>query len=203
MNEPAIHPEATPDPLVLRWRYTDVVDTPEPGRVAAIPSSLAELGVVDIVSEPGALVLRLNGQNTWGSVGSDVRQALLHALTAGSWSIIPDAPTVDAPSVALDDDELAVGVRRLLAEDVGLVAASHGGSIELIDVTDGVVHVQLEGACRGCPAASMTLHRRLEDTLRHRFGEGVRVEAQGVNPASSRLGPRGRSLLQWPHERRR
>ena len=41
-----------------------------------------------------------------------------------------------------------------------------GGDIKLIDVTDdGVVKVQLMGACQGCPMSQMTLKQGVERAL--------------------------------------
>jgi Fe-S cluster biogenesis protein NfuA len=52
-----------------------------------------------------------------------------------------------------------------------------GGNIELIDVTDdGVVKVQLQGACRGCPGAAMTLKMGVERLLKQRIPSVQRVE---------------------------
>ena len=55
----------------------------------------------------------------------------------------------------------------------------HGGSIELVDVTvdngQRTVAVAMKGACRGCPAALITLHQRLEHQLSLRLREPVTV----------------------------
>jgi len=52
-----------------------------------------------------------------------------------------------------------------------------GGDIKLIDVTtDGVVKVQLQGACRGCPGAAMTLRMGVERLLKQRVPAVTRVE---------------------------
>jgi Fe-S cluster biogenesis protein NfuA len=41
-----------------------------------------------------------------------------------------------------------------------------GGDIKLIDVTDdGIVKVQLTGACQGCPMSQMTLKQGVERAL--------------------------------------
>lgn len=41
-----------------------------------------------------------------------------------------------------------------------------GGDIRLVDVTeDGVVKVQLTGACQGCPMSQMTLKQGVERAL--------------------------------------
>lgn len=52
-----------------------------------------------------------------------------------------------------------------------------GGDIELIDVSaDGVVKVRLQGACRGCPGAAMTLKMGVERMLKAKIPEVTMVE---------------------------
>jgi Fe-S cluster biogenesis protein NfuA len=47
-----------------------------------------------------------------------------------------------------------------------------GGDIEFVDFTDdGIVHVRLHGACRGCPGATMTLTMGVEAQLRQAVPE--------------------------------
>ena len=56
-------------------------------------------------------------------------------------------------------------VRKMLQAD--------GGDLDLVEVTDdGIVKVRLQGACRGCPGAAMTLKQGVERTLKERV-EGV------------------------------
>ena len=53
-----------------------------------------------------------------------------------------------------------------------------GGDVELVDVTaDGVVQVKLQGACRGCPGATMTLKMGIERILKEQVPEVSSVEA--------------------------
>jgi len=53
-----------------------------------------------------------------------------------------------------------------------------GGDVSLVDVTeDGVVKVQLQGACRGCPMSQLTLANGVERVLKEQIPEVVRVEA--------------------------
>jgi Fe-S cluster biogenesis protein NfuA len=53
-----------------------------------------------------------------------------------------------------------------------------GGDVELVDVTDeGVVQVQLQGACRGCPMSQLTLANGVERVLKEQIPEVARVEA--------------------------
>ena len=52
-------------------------------------------------------------------------------------------------------------------QDVRPSLQADGGDIELVDVSDdGVVSVQLKGACNGCPMATMTLKQGVERYLK-------------------------------------
>ena len=37
-----------------------------------------------------------------------------------------------------------------------------GGNVELVEITDGVVYVQMQGACGSCPSSTMTLRSGIE-----------------------------------------
>lgn len=52
-----------------------------------------------------------------------------------------------------------------------------GGDIELLGVDNGVVKVKLKGACAGCPMSAMTIKWGVEDLLKKKVPEVVRVEA--------------------------
>ncbi len=52
-----------------------------------------------------------------------------------------------------------------------------GGDIELLGVEKGVVKVKLKGACAGCPMSTMTIQWGVENFLKKRIPEVVRVEA--------------------------
>lgn len=51
-----------------------------------------------------------------------------------------------------------------------------GGDVRLVDVSeDGIVTVELTGACRGCPLSELTLANGIERVLRERVPGVVRV----------------------------
>ena len=53
-----------------------------------------------------------------------------------------------------------------------------GGDVELVDVgEDGVVKVQLTGACKGCPMSQMTLKMGIEKILKQNIPEVKSVES--------------------------
>jgi len=69
-------------------------------------------------------------------------------------------------------------IEKVLSEEVTPMLAMHGGSAELVEVTDdGVVRVRLSGACAGCPGARMTLEHFVEEAIKRKVPEVKRVEA--------------------------
>jgi len=52
-----------------------------------------------------------------------------------------------------------------------------GGDVELVDIDGGVVKVRLQGACGGCPMATMTLKGGIEAALKERIPAVERVES--------------------------
>lgn len=72
--------------------------------------------------------------------------------------------------------------------------ASHGGVVELLDASAGVVRVRLAGACAGCAASAITLREGVEAALRARLPGFERLEvAPDDAPAHPPPGP---NLLQ-------
>lgn len=51
-----------------------------------------------------------------------------------------------------------------------------GGQINFVEMKDGVVFVELAGACGTCPSAQMTLKGGVEAILKRRFPDIVSVE---------------------------
>lgn len=54
-----------------------------------------------------------------------------------------------------------------------------GGDVELVSISEGVVRLRLQGACRGCPMATMTLRQGIERMLRKEVPEIKEVIAVG------------------------
>lgn len=68
--------------------------------------------------------------------------------------------------------------------------ASHGGMVELLDASAGVVKVRLAGACAGCAASAVTLREGVEVALRARLPGFQRLEvAPDDAPAHPPPGP--------------
>ncbi len=71
--------------------------------------------------------------------------------------------------------DAAVAVAAAL-EEVRPLVESHGGSIQVEGIKDGVVTVRLAGTCDGCPSSSATLTYGVEVALRERWPHFRRLE---------------------------
>lgn len=62
-------------------------------------------------------------------------------------------------------------------QDIRPALQADGGDIELVDVKDGIVTVQLVGACAGCPMSQMTMTAGVERTIKKAVPEVKKVLA--------------------------
>jgi Fe-S cluster biogenesis protein NfuA len=75
------------------------------------------------------------------------------------------------------EDSLEEKIRRII-DTIRPTLQNDGGDVELVSVdSDNTVRVRLQGACRGCPGAQMTLKMGIERLLRERLPEVKQVEA--------------------------
>lgn len=69
-------------------------------------------------------------------------------------------------------------VEQVLEEYVRPMLHSHGGEVRLVDVCDGNVLVELQGACAGCPSADLSTKGFIENTLKAVIPELNAVELE-------------------------
>lgn len=84
-------------------------------------------------------------------------------------------------------DPLAEAVQRLLDNEINPSVATHGGHIDLLDVTDGIAFIHMGGGCQGCGMAAVTLGQGVRAAILDSFPEILEVRdttdhAQGANP---------------------
>ena len=74
-------------------------------------------------------------------------------------------------------DEIEKKIIKLLDDKIRPAVAKDGGDIKFKEFKDGVVRVQLQGSCSGCPSSTMTLKRGVQNLLCHYLPEVKEVEA--------------------------
>ena len=70
-----------------------------------------------------------------------------------------------------DDAALRERVARVAAEEVAPALAMDGTALEVLDVSDGVVRVRLNGVCASCPGSIHAVVMGVEEELRKRIPE--------------------------------
>ena len=67
-------------------------------------------------------------------------------------------------------------IRKIIEEKINPQLSMHGGSCELVDVSeDGVVAIRLGGGCAGCPSRNMTLLSGITPVLKEAIPEIKKV----------------------------
>ena len=74
-------------------------------------------------------------------------------------------------------DEIEKKIVELLDKKIRPAVARDGGDIKFKEFKDGIVKVQLQGSCSGCPSSTMTLKRGVENLLCHYLPEVKEVVA--------------------------
>ena len=75
------------------------------------------------------------------------------------------------------DDETVNKIIEVLDTKIRPAVARDGGDIKFKSFENGVVKVQLQGSCSGCPSSLMTLKQGVQNLLKHYVKEVNSVEA--------------------------
>ncbi len=76
-----------------------------------------------------------------------------------------------------DLDEIEQKIVKILDQKIRPAVARDGGDIKFKEYKDGVVKVQLQGSCSGCPSSTMTLKQGVQNLLCHYLPEVKEVIA--------------------------
>ncbi len=175
------HAERTPNPHSIKWVLGEAVaapgvtaDFPEPVDAGASPLAarlFAVSGVTRVFFTANFVTVTKREDVEW----TDVAQPLVDALKAFAASG-EDAlgPVFEAPE-PLPEGDVVDRIRQILEEEVRPAVAMDGGDVVFAGYRDGVVEVQLQGSCVGCPSSTATLRFGIEARLREAIPEVVQV----------------------------
>ena len=76
-----------------------------------------------------------------------------------------------------NQDETVKKILDVLDTKIRPAVARDGGDIKFKSFEDGVVKVELQGSCSGCPSSLMTLKQGVQNLLKHYVKEVNSVEA--------------------------
>ena len=94
---------------------------------------------------------------------------------------------IDNPNTPTWDNPKAQAIQQLIDERINPAVASHGGQIDLLDVTDDSIYIHMGGGCQGCGMADVTLKHGIEGMIQEHFPEIKNIidttdHASGTNP---------------------
>lgn len=94
---------------------------------------------------------------------------------------------IDNPNTPTWDNPKSQAIQQLIDERINPAVASHGGQIDLLDVTDDSIYIHMGGGCQGCGMANVTLKHGIEGMIQEHFPEIKNIidttdHAAGDNP---------------------
>ncbi len=65
-------------------------------------------------------------------------------------------------------------------EQVRPFLRSHGGNVELLSLSDGVVRLRLQGHCHGCPSSAVTMKQTIEQAILTHAPDALALHVEGA-----------------------
>ena len=110
----------------------------------------------------------------WFALKPSILAGIMEHYASG----MPVVESVDgAADDDVDDDDTVKQIKQLLDTRVRPAVAMDGGDIVFQNFDDGIVTLQMRGACQGCPSSTATLKMGIENMLRHYIPEVREVRA--------------------------
>ena len=191
-----IETETTPNPASLKFlpgqpvmqQGTREFASPEAAEASPLAQAIFDTGEVVNVFFGGDFVTVTAAPGVgWSDLKPQVLAILLDHFvsqaplftpgTAGDIAVPPEAEAGMLVEERDEDSDIIAQINELLETRVRPAVAGDGGDIQYRGYRDGVVHLQMQGACSGCPSSTATLKHGIEGLLKHYVPEVVEVRA--------------------------
>jgi NFU1 iron-sulfur cluster scaffold homolog, mitochondrial len=114
----------------------------------------------------------------WEEVTPEVKNFLREYFENGKPLMIENFE--ESSEINENDPPVIKEIKTLLDEYIRPAVEQDGGAIRFHSYVDGVVKVQLQGSCSGCPSSTLTLKAGIERLLKMKLPEIKEVVAEGV-----------------------
>ncbi len=187
-----IQTQSTPNPDTLKFLPGQPVSpaTPyefrsaEEAAASPLAAALFDLtGVAGVFLGEDFVSITKTGEADWPALKPQALAAIMDHFVSGAPLLVSGAETANEEDldVAYEGEtaEIVAEIKELIATRVRPAVARDGGDIVFrrFDVETGIVHLNMRGACAGCPSSSLTLKQGVENLLRHYVPEVTAVEA--------------------------
>ncbi|XP_051231010.1 nifU-like protein 4, mitochondrial [Lolium perenne] len=192
-----IQTQSTPNPQSLMFHpgkpVMEVGSSDFPNARTAMTSPLAKAlfaieGVTRVFFGSDFVTVTKSDETSWDYLKPEVFAAIMDFYSSGQ-PLFLDANTAAAKDTAIheDDSEIVAMIKELLETRIRPAVQDDGGDIEYrgFDPETGIVKLQMQGACSGCPSSAVTLKSGIENMLMHYVPEvkGVEQEFDGDEEA--------------------
>ena len=176
-----VQTEITPNPNSLKFIPGKVVSNTGSFEVTKkdninnelIRNILSVNGVEGIFLGKDFISVNKNNNNSWDDIKHIVISHINEFYASGKQFVI----NKDLNEQSESFDEIEKRIVQLLEEKIRPAIARDGGDIKFKEFKDGIVKVQLQGSCSGCPSSTMTLKQGVQNLLKHYLKEVREVEA--------------------------
>ena len=181
-----IQTEATPNPATLKFLpgrpvlnngTLDMRDR-ETAAQSPLAERLFEIAGVSGVFFGSDFVAVTKAQGEWQQLKPAILGAIMEHFMSNA-PILRDETA--APSGGEDeffeagDSETVATIKELIESRVRPAVANDGGDITFRGFKDGVVYLDMKGACSGCPSSTATLRHGIQNLLKHYLPDVVEV----------------------------
>ena len=176
-----VQTEITPNPNSLKFIPGKVVSSVGSFEVTKndnvnnelIKNILSVNGVEGIFLSKDFISVNKHNENSWDDIKHIVISHINEFYASGKEFVINKHLNEQNENF----DEIEKRIIQLLEEKIRPAIARDGGDIKFKEFKDGVVKVQLQGSCSGCPSSTMTLKQGVQNLLCHYLPEVKKVEA--------------------------
>ena len=180
-----IQTEATPNPDSLKFlseKTISAIGTEEfqkaKEKEVSIPfvkELLNFKGVELILLSEKFLSVKKTKEVSWNELKPMVISHLNDYFEKNNEPILKDKD--NTPNNVDNNDETVNKIIEVLDTKIRPAVARDGGDIKFKSFEDGIVKVELQGSCSGCPSSLMTLKQGVQNLLKHYVKEVNSVEA--------------------------
>ena len=132
-------------------------------------------GVELILLSEKFLSVKKTSEVTWNELKPMVISHLNDYFEKNDGPVLKESKKIEENSDS--DNETVNKIIEVLDTKIRPAVARDGGDIKFKSFENGVVKVQLQGSCSGCPSSLMTLKQGVQNLLKHYVKEVNSVEA--------------------------
>jgi Fe-S cluster biogenesis protein NfuA len=175
--------EPTPNPMAVKFLMPDAwlpegksVNCSSSKQASISPLGMelfAIMGVENVFFGHDFLTITKDVESDWEELSLLVITTVMNFLITG----LPLLKEFSfAQQSVLSADPLVVQIEAILEEKIRPAIAQDGGNILFRGFEDGIVYVELQGSCSGCPSSAQTLKMGIENMLKYYVPEVLMVE---------------------------